>query len=231
MRWIERNTLVFVAAIILGAGTTTGVAIADVLILRSNGPIAQRLPAGSLLPETRPIRLAGGDTLELLGETGTWTWRGPGDFPRSAPGTVRPDSRRVRIGGTRTGPGARPFWMMDVATSGTVCVLADRPPQLWRMEADQADVARLVGPGGTAAEAAWASGQASVAWPEAIPVIDGASYRLTVGSATTNLVIRLLDTAPTSAPQAGMALLEKGCDAQIALLVAQMEQWDELEGS
>ncbi len=238
MRWIERNSLLFVAAIILGAGATTGVALADILVLRSNGPIARRLPAGSLLPGTRPIRLAAGDTLELLGETGTWTWRGPGDFPRTAAAAqsaskmATPDSRRERLGGTRTGRGSPPYlWMVDVATSGTVCVLAGVTPLLWRMEAENADVAALVGPNGVAAEVAWAPGQAAVAWPETVPVVDGASYRLTAGSATTSLVIRLVDTAPTSAPQAGLILLEKGCDAQMALLVAGMPEQEELAGS
>lgn len=241
MRWIDRNTLVATAAVALAAVVTAGEAHAQILIMRSSGPIAQRLRPGSLLPDTRPIRLAAGDTLELLGDTGTWTWRGPGDFPgaagavRSASVVVAPDRRRARVGAVRSVPGApesRPnLWMVDVATPGPVCVLAEAPPLLWRLEAENAATQTLAGPDGATAEIAWAPGQAAAAWPETVPLVDGGAYRLTTGAATTSLVVKALDAAPASVPEAGMALLQEGCDAQMALLVAQMEEQDELAGS
>ncbi len=241
MRWIDRGAAI--AALALGsvAVLSATAAEAQILILRANGPIAQRLRAGTMLPDTRPIRLAAGDTLELLGETGTWTWRGPGDFPRAA-GTVRsaavmvaPDRRRARVGAVRSVPGAaesRPnLWMVDVGTPGAVCVLGQEPPVLWRLDAETAATQTLSGPGGATAEIAWAPGQAAAPWPEGVPLVDGGAYALRQTAATTSIVVRTLEAAPESVTDAAQALLEEGCDAQMDLLVAQMEQEDELAGS
>lgn len=237
------KTRVAAFVLALAATTTASQAMAEILILRSSGPIAQRLRAGAMLPEVRPIRLGANDTLDLLSDTGTWSWRGPGDFPnamgvaRTASAIVAPDRRRTRVGAVRSvggEPTARPnIWMVDVAEPGAVCVMDTGAPLLWRRDTEAAITLVLAGPGGASAEVHWAAGEAIASWPTGVPVVEGASYRLTGQgtTATVSIVVRTLDAAPASAPAAGMALIERGCEAQVDLLAAQMEQRDELAGS
>lgn len=225
----------------LAATTTASQALADILILRSSGPISQRLRPGAMLPDVRPIRLGENDTLNLMSDTATWTWRGPGDFPnaggvaRTASAIVAPDRRRTRVGAVRSVGGAataRPnIWMVDVAQPGTVCVLDAGAPVLWRRDTEAAVTIILSGPGDAAAEMQWPSGQAVAAWPEGVPLVDGGAYSLTGSSASISILVRTLDTAPASAPAAGVALIERGCEAQVDLLEEQMEPRDALSGS
>lgn len=241
MRLIEKTRI---AAFVVAASTTmiASQALADILVLRSNGPIAQRIRAGTMLPDARPIRLGSNDSLELLSDTGTWSWRGPGDFPAAAgaargPSIAAPNSRRTRVGAVRSvgsADNSRPnLWMVDVAQPGVVCVLKTDTPLLWRHDADAADVMVLAGPDSGPIEVRWSPGQSTADWPQTVPVRDGATYRLSSEdtSASIELVVRSLDTAPTSAPTAGMALIQRGCAAQVDLLARQMEPRDELAGS
>jgi hypothetical protein len=237
-----RQTWLLVASIALVSASTASQALAEILVLRSSGPAAQRFRAGTLLPDARPIRLVSGDALELLSDTGTWSWRGPGDFPgaasaRAAPVIVAPDRRRTRVGAVRSVGGAastRPnIWMVDVGQPGPVCVLGVSPPLLWRVDAETAGTTILSGPGGSMAEVKWAEGQAVANWPLAVAIVDGGAYRLSGAGATApvNITVRALDAPPASAPAAGMALIERGCQTQTDLLVLQMEPREEPAGS
>ena len=236
------RTLIVAFALAMATTMAASEALAEVLVLRSSGPIAQRFRAGTMLPDVRPIRLGVNDTLDLLSDTGTWSWRGPGDFPsargaaRAASALVAPDRRRTRVGAVRSVGGAataRPnVWMVDVAEPGAVCVLTASAPLLWRRDAEAAAVTVLASPDGGSAEVQWASGQSVARWPAGVPVVERATYRLTGGStAPVSIVVRALDTPPASAPAAGMALIERGCRAQLDLLAEQMGPGDELEGS
>lgn len=215
-------------------------ASAQILIMRSTGPVAQHLRPGTLLPATRPIRLTANDTLELLSDTSTWTWRGPGDFPAAAgapraTALVAPDRRRARVGAVRGTPGAdveRPnLWMIDVEQPGPVCVPAGDPPVLWRAEAENETSTTIAADDGLSAVVQWEAGQAVTNWPDAVPVAGG-TYRLS-GTADTPVEIEIwtLETLPETASETGIALIGKGCDAQLDLLAARMEPRDELAGS
>lgn len=240
MRSTRQTALMIGMALATLAAATD--AAAQILVMRSSGPVAQRMRAGTLLPAVRPIRLGPNDTLELLSDSSTWTWRGPGDFPtavgatRAAPMIVAPDRRRARVGAVRGVPGSetsRPnLWMVDVGQPGAVCIPGEGPPLLWRADADAAATTTIAGPAGASGEVRWTEGQATTTWPETLPVAAGV-YRLTnTGSETpVEIVIRPLDSAPETAPATGMALIQRGCDAQMELLAAQMEPRDELAGS
>ena len=229
------RTAMLVFTTLLASSVSATQSMAEILVLRSTGPIAQRIPAGALLPPQRPIRLGAGDVLDLMSETGTWSWRGPGEFPgaaaavRTASTIVSPDLRRSRVGAVRSvegTAGSRPnIWMIDVAQAGPVCVLNAEPPLLWRKKADREDVTALAGPDGAAAEIRWAAGQSAAAWPTDVPLVEGASYRLSGPgtAAPVSIVIRGLSDTPSSVPAAGIALIERACGAQMDLLVAHME--------
>ena len=69
--------------------------------------------------------------------------------------------------------------------------------------------------GGSQAVARFAAGEAIAAWPAALPVTDGASYRIDA------MDIRFASVGPV-APGLDMVaggLIAKGCDAQLNLLV------------
>ena len=215
---------------------------AQILVVHATGSAAQRYEVGSLLPDARPIRLGPSDSLELLSSAGTWTWDGPGEFPRAAgegrsappagPGTRRPRVGAVRsVGGT---PAARPnVWMVDVVEPGAVCVPGSTPPLLWRMQADTAATTTVTAPGGEVGTVTWAAGQAAAPWPEGIPLVDGGAYRLTGDTNATpvEIVVRQLSEPPTSLTAAGTTLLQRDCAAQMDVLLGQVQTLDESAGS
>jgi hypothetical protein len=215
-------------------------AMADILVMRASGPAAQRYRPGTLLPDVRPIRLGSSDVLELLSDTGTWTWTGPGDFPaatrtvRTSAGIAAPDLRRTRVGAVRSVGGAtmRPnVWMVDLAEPGAVCVLSDHAPLLWRTTSEAAATTTITGPGGNVAAVEWSAGQAAAPWPASIPVVDGAGYRITGAGASIDIVVKQVSSPPSSLPAAGMALIERGCQSQIDVLTSQVERLDASAGS
>ena len=219
---------------------TASQAAADILVMQASGPVAQRYRPGTLLPDARPIRLGPSDVLELLSETGTWTWTGPGDFPaasrtiRTSIGVAAPDMRRTRVGAVRSVGGAtmRPnVWMVDLAAPGSVCVLSGSAPLLWRMATETAATTTITGPGGGAGAVEWSAGQAAAPWPASVPVVDGAAYRITGAGAAVDIVVRQLASPPSSLPAAGMALIERGCRAQMEVLTSQVERLDPSAGS
>lgn len=232
---MSARAAILAATTILASAVCATQSVAEILVLRSTGPIAQRIPAGALLPAQRPIRLGAGDVLDLMSETGTWSWRGPGEFPgaaatvRTASAIVSPDLRRSRVGAVRSvegTAGSRPnIWMIDVAQPGPVCVLNADTPLLWRKDADREEVSAISGPDGVSAEIHWAAGQSASAWPTDVPLVEGGTYRLSGRgtAAPVSIVIRELSDAPASVPAAGIALIERACGAQMDLLVAHME--------
>src|ERR1044072_4364883 len=79
----DRNKLGRTAlAALLAAGAAS--AAANVLVVRSAGPSARPYPAGRSLADNARITLQAGDSLVILGPTGTRTFRGPGTFSPSA---------------------------------------------------------------------------------------------------------------------------------------------------
>lgn len=219
---------------------TASQAAADILVMRASGPAAQRFRPGTLLPDARPIRLGATDVLELLSDTGTWTWTGPGDFPaatrtvRTSAGIAAPDLRRTRVGAVRSVGGAtmRPnVWMIDLAAPGAVCVLSGNAPLLWRMTAETAATTTITGADGSIGTVEWSAGQAAAPWPASVPVVDGAGYRLTGHGEAVDIMIKVLASSPSSLPAAGMALIEHDCQSQIDVLTNQVERLDGSAGS
>lgn len=102
---------------------------------------------------------------------------------------------------------------------------------LWRAEAENETSTTIAADDGLSAVVQWEAGQAVTNWPDAVPVAGG-TYRLS-GTADTPVEIEIwtLETLPETASETGIALIGKGCDAQLDLLAARMEPRDELAGS
>lgn len=244
MLWIDLKAAGARAAIALAAAAIAGSAAAQSLVVRSSGPSAARYRAGTMLRAPQSVELRSGDAVTLLSDGATWTLRGPGVYPVT-PGAVRSVSnrapaavnqRRERIGAVRSAPGegtTRPnIWMVDIATPGPTCVVDPTSVSLWRADAMAAAEMTLTGPDGAAVPVSWAAGQSSRSWPAALPVVDGASYRLEAGSAApVSVTLKTLPAAPASVPDAGAALIAAGCSSQLDLLLAQVGGPSEADGS
>ncbi len=206
-------------------------ALADVMVVRASGPSATSFKPGTRLTDNTPLVLKAGDQLVLLDKGGTRTVQGPGRFTAtesSSPASsvalaalTGSNTRRARVGAVRAAAPAAStqpssIWFVDSAKGGTVCVANATRPSLWRSDISAAGSTRLNG-GGKSAEVRWVPGQASQLWPGALPASDGASYAIEPGGAQVRFVT--LGAAPTDLVALGDALLARGCETQVDLLI------------
>lgn len=203
-------------------------AVAGHLVVRSTGPSAKSYPPGKQLPDSAKINLRPGDSITLLGPNSTRTLRGPGNF--SAGGSENlalAANRRARFGALRSGELAlNPSpWNVDVSHSGKVCVAQPTQLLLWRPNSTESTTLDITRVGGHAAKVDWPAGKATLAWPAQLPIEDGAEYQ--IASSTTGEVstvsLATMPGIPEDMMTAAQALIERGCEAQLDLLVNGME--------
>ncbi|WP_022683896.1 hypothetical protein [Sphingobium bisphenolivorans] len=219
-----------------GAGLAVP-ALADTLVVRASGPSAKSYQPGSKLADGGALVLKAGDVLTLLDARGTRTLRGPGRFSVTAAATTAPASgvalsavldtkrvRRVRTGAVRGNasaalPPRRPnLWLVDVAQPGLVCVADPASVRLWRADAGRPVSVRIAGEG-TSATAAFPAGEAMALWPAALPLREGAAYRLSEGAHSTDIRFAMLDKSASGLDGMAAGLLAHKCTAQLDLLV------------
>ncbi|HEX5182572.1 MAG TPA: hypothetical protein VFW19_05395 [Allosphingosinicella sp.] len=224
----KRALRLFLAFLLLAGAST---AMADILILRADGPSARSFPPGKRLPDSARIMLRAKDELIVLDSHGTRTLRGPGTFiagmAPSAPArfAARPAAggRRAPIGAARgvgTGPRPPTLWNVDVSKSGNVCVLRADTIALWRP--DPAAGATLVVTGaGRTRRLAWPAGAATLGWPRDLPLTGGTRYRLSRPGAAVPTAIRFrtLRRRPVGPEATAAMLIANGCSAQLDLLI------------
>lgn len=232
MSWVQNKLALSRALLAALLAASAAAAAANVLVVRSSGPSAKSYPPGRSLPDNARITLRGGDTLVVLDARGTRTFRGPGTFSPSVaaqagaqtvPGT---NGRRARIGAVRSA-GIVPaspttIWDVDVSQSGTMCLATTSGVRLWRPDSSQPATLTITGPGGTPHTVPWPAGNATVAWPSALPIADGAEYRmsLTGSPVPTTIRVKTLAAPPADLPAVAQALIASDCPEQLDLLVA-----------
>ena len=220
-----------------------GTAAAETLVVRSSGPSARSYPPGKAIPETQKIVLKANDQVVILDGRGTRTLKGPGTFSPTVASSVATDSRstfaalvtqrserRARIGAVRgmtvANPGATRspnLWFVDMERSSAMCVTDPASVTIWRAEAAEpatVTVTRLSD--GKAETVGWLRGQSTRAWPESLPVNNGAAFRLTWPGQTQPTELKFAVLGPN--PQGGLenmaqALIKNGCEAQLDLLI------------
>jgi len=212
-----------------------GAALAGPIVVRAQGPSAKLYPPGRQLAENATLTLKAGDQLVILDGRGTRTVNGPGTFAAGAASTrtgVSATAMRIlstqtaqerRGGAVRggTGPATRSpnLWFVDAASSGTVCVADPATLKLWRASTDSAAELKISGPG-SAGAVAMPRGVSTADWPRALPVTDGASYRLErAGAAPVTITFALLGPNPAGLEDTAAKLIERGCTAQLDLLI------------
>lgn len=229
MSWVpNRSSLRAVAAALLLTGAAS--AAASVLVVRSTGPSAQSYPAGKSLPDEAAIALKSGDTVIVLANGATRTFRGPGTFTATGPvrsGTglaAASGNRRARTGAVRNAgivPRSPTLWHVDVTQSGKMCIADPENVMLWRPDAADTVAITVAPAGGAAQEIEWPAGQATLAWPSALAVEEGVEYRVAWAGREepTRLTFATLDAVPTDISQVAEALIAEDCQTQLDLLV------------
>jgi hypothetical protein len=216
--------------------SVTGTALAETLVVRASGPSARSYPPGAKLADGGSLLLKAGDVVTLLDAKGTRTLRGPGRFGVTGAATAPASNvtlaalldtkrvRRARTGAVRGAVGEAPamakrpnLWLVDIAQPGALCVADSAGVRLWRADAAKPLSVRISG--GAQAVVSFAAGEAIAAWPSTLPVKDGAAYRLEAGGRSNEIRFALLGAADAGLDTTASALIARGCQAQLDLLI------------
>lgn len=235
MSWKSSKKRLAQFAILAFAAGELSYAAAQVLILRSVGPSARTYPAGQRVPDNATFTLRPGDSVVVLAGGGTRTFRGPGTFSATGPvragGTAQRQVRRqtgaVRGAGDAVVTRPSDVWHVDVSQSGRACIPAGGRPTLWRPNSERTVQLTITPQAGTAQTVSWNQGQATLDWPAAVPIVDGASYQLnwTGASSPVRLTARTLTGVPAGNVEAvATALVENQCRGQLDVLIATTER-------
>jgi hypothetical protein len=205
----------------------SGPVFSKALVVRSAGPSAKTYPPGKALPDSAKISLQPGDSLTILGPGSKRTLRGPGTFATaSGDAMAMTASKRARFGAMRTGDLAlNPSpWNLDVTQSGTMCVAASGL-QMWRPNPEEAAQLSITVGDGQATTVAWPAGKSTLSWPAAVKIADGAEYQLALagGAASERVRFAVMSSVPEGVTDAAQALIERGCQNQLDVLVEGIE--------
>jgi hypothetical protein len=205
-------------------------AAANVLVVRSTGPSAAAYPPGRSLPDNARLTLRGGDSVIVLGAGGTRVFRGPGVFSPSAAlqaggaTLIAANGQRARIGAVRSAgivPHSPTLWHVDVTQSGTFCLSSPSHVRLWRPDSSGPATLTITGAGGAPRNVRWAAGQATAAWPTAVPIANGATFSIAQSGVAvpTQVTFRMLAHEPADMQSVASALIANGCQGQLDVLV------------
>ena len=238
MSWnsFVKPSAAIIALTIAGASLAAG-ASAETIVVRSSGPSMNAYPPGKALPDTARILLKANDQVVILDSRGTRTLRGPGTFSPVVSANQPADLRATfaDVSGRRARPGAvrgmvpasasaarsPNIWFVDIGRSSTTCVTDPTRVTLWRPDRVADATVTVTGANGASAAVKWAAGESSQAWPGALPVTQGAEYRLSWPGATEPTVLKFAVLGANATGLEGMAsaLIKNGCDAQLDLLI------------
>lgn len=238
MTWVDAATRGLGRLLAAVAVFLPGMAIAAIVVA-SSGPSAGQFPAGKKLNEDGRITLQKGDSVTVLDQRGTKVLRGPGRFNVSQPGRPLPNpafailtrqrsSSRVTVGAVRTGEDGKPLspnlWYVDFARPGTKCIVDPANVSLWRADADKPAQYRISSAGGETT-VSFSKDATLAPWNAAeAPVANGASYSIAgkAGEDIGELTFVLLPDPPADEEALALALIDKGCTAQLDLLAAHL---------
>lgn len=204
-------------------------ALAKALVVRSAGPSAKTYPPGKALPDSAKISLKPGDSVTVLGPNATKTLRGPGTFPASsssAEGLAMAAARRTRFGAMRSGDLAlNPSpWNLDISQSGTICIARGNVLKMWRPSSDDAAKLTITPSSGKSATVSWPAGKSTIDWPAALPISEGVDYQLAIKDGPSPETVRfaMMPAIPADAVDTAEALIQRGCQNQLDVLVAEL---------
>lgn len=221
MRKIAHNALRAAAAAAMLAAPAA--LAATPLVVRSLGPSAKSWPPGRAVGENTPVVLKAGDVVTVLARSGARTLRGPGIFKIAGGAGAAPFNPRSRFSAMR-GPEIPPapgLWDVDVSRGGNVCLADPKQVVLWRPANEAEAILQVIPAGGAGQPVAWPAGRLVQRWPQQLPIADGSEYSLKWAGMgePTRLRFKTLAAAGEDPTALAKALIDKGCDAQLDLLI------------
>jgi hypothetical protein len=231
LSWIRSAYAIGLAVAATGMATE---AIANSVVVRSTGPSAKSYPPGKALAANTKLALKAGDIVTVLDAGGTRVLRGPGSVSISSPTTAtgsainsllrNTNGRQARTGATRgTGQTAvkRPnLWLIDAASGGTMCLEDLSMASFWRPR-NAAPQTLAVSADGKTANVKFSANQTVATWPiKDLPIAEGKDYSI-VGAGTAPVTLRFakVPASEGNPTKAAGALISKGCNGQLDLLV------------
>jgi hypothetical protein len=233
-------------AVITGflAAAIGGGAMAQVMVLRADGPSQTIFSPGTMLPANRPVPLQAGDHITLLDGAGALEIVGPGEQLPNRPsaainpqlmamlGQFRSGSSAGAARGEARGPTVAPsnIWQVSLSSTGNFCFAIDQPIALWREKTLQTAKVMITRPSDDddpGVSRKWPSGNHALDWPTAdLPLADGEVYQIAWSDnpAGRNIVWRKVDPPSTGWPEFASQLLKNGCDSQLETIAAAMPQ-------
>lgn len=219
---MKAKPLLWSAAVALALSSSA--TVASVVVVKSIGPSAKAYPPGKTLPEAAKIKLQGGDVVTILGPASAKTLRGPGDFDTTQISLDSAASQRGRFSASRNAklPRSPSLWDIDVTQSGKICVTDAKKLQLWRPDSELAESMEIRASDGKSYKLDWARGKALAAWPAALPIKSGERYEIASAERAdkSNVEVAVLGSTPDERVETAKALIEKGCQNQLDLLVS-----------
>lgn len=214
-------------------------AIAETIVVRSNGPSAKSYPPGKSIADNSTVTLKTGDSVTILDGRGTRVFKGPGKFSTTATSGAASGSaigqllrntgtRQARTGAVRgMGPvrTARSpnLWYVDVSKSGKICLADTVAVTIWRPSSDRAASMTLTrASDGKSTPFDFKQGQSVGIWPiEVLPALSGQQFRLTGGGLSSPTMITFVALGPNAQGLEGTAsaLIQNGCSNQLDLLI------------
>ena len=193
------------------------------LVVRSLGPSAKAYPPGRAVGENTPLVLKAGDVVTVLAPSGARTLRGPGTFKVAGGSSAAPFNPRSRFSAMR-GPEVPPapgLWDVDVSRGGNVCLADPKQAVLWRPAGESEATLQVIPAAGAGQPVAWPAGRLVQRWPRQLPIADGAEYSLRWADSAepTRLRFKTLAAVVEDPTALAKALIDKGCDAQLDLLL------------
>jgi hypothetical protein len=118
------------------------------------------------------------------------------------------------------------LWYVDIAQSGTKCVVDPAAVVLWRADPAKPADYTIGSKSGSSGAASFAAGAMVAPWDTVrAPIADGASYTLAAaGTVSTQVRFAVLGTQPATPEGLAEALIAKGCTSQLNLLSASLAQ-------
>ena len=226
MRSVALKSLIGAAAAAMLAAPAE--LLAAPLIVRSLGPSSKLYPPGRAVGENMALVLKAGDVVTVLAPSGARTLRGPGTFKVAAGDSApafNPRSRFSAMRGTETIP-APGLWDVDVSRSGNVCLADSGQVLLWRPSGRAEAILEVIPAAGAGRQVEWAAGRMVQRWPKQLPIADGAEYSLkwADGDEATRLRFKTVAAAGRDPIAVAKALIDKGCETQLDLLVSNAPQ-------
>jgi hypothetical protein len=207
------------------------------VVVSSSGPSAGQFPVGRQIGSNEPVTLSDGDSITVLDNGGTRVFRGAGTFVLSSQSganrnsafaslTTQRSATRARTGAVR--PGAveevsNPnLWYVDVAKSGTICLVDKQAVRFWRADT-QAESSYTISDeasGETVADVTFLAGEVLAAWDTAPLPVEGAAY--VVGKSAVQVRFVFLDEVPEGAEAMAQSLISHGCMLQLEQMAEAM---------